>query len=135
MTLLLYSPFLFQSTVEWRIILEPALISTRQLAQMKKILFNHVNGKCERTSVHSSENGVARPLQPLNDRPLYQCMCRDFIGDKDRQWYKENRCKWTERDQFGFDKEKYTQDWYRATHPYASIEEYWKDVGKPHWGG
>ena len=53
---------------------------------MKKILFNHVNGKCERTSVHSSENGVARPLQPLNDRPLYQCMCRDFIGDKDRKW-------------------------------------------------
>lgn len=66
--------------------MEPALISTRQLTKMKNILFNHVNGKCERTSVHSSENGVARPLQPLNDRPLYQCMCRDFIGDKDRQW-------------------------------------------------
>ena len=119
--------------VEWRVILEPALISTRQLAQMKNILFNHVNGKCERTSVHSSENGVARPTQPLNGRALYQCMCRDFITDKDRQWYGENRCKWTERDQFGFDKEKYTYEWYQSTHKYMSIEEYWKDFGKPDW--
>ena len=113
--------------------LEPALISSRQLAQMKNILFNHVNGKCERTSVHSKENGVARPIQPLNNRPLYQCMCRDFIGDKDREWYGENRCQWNERDQFGFDKEKYTQEWYRATHPYTDISQYFKVVGTPHW--
>jgi len=119
--------------VEWRIMLEPALISSRQLAQMKNILFNHVNGKCERTSVHSKENGVARPIQPLNNRPLYQCMCRDFIGDKDREWYGENRCQWNERDQFGFDKEKYTQEWYRATHPYTDISQYFKVVGTPHW--
>ena len=119
--------------VEWRVILEPALISTRQLDQMKNILFNHVNGMCERTSVHSRENGVARPTQPLNGRALYQCMCRDFITDKDRLWYGMTKCKWTERDQFGFNKKKYSNEWFFATHQYAEIENYWDVVGWPEW--
>jgi len=119
--------------VEWRIMLEPALISSRQLFQMKNILFNHVDGKCQRTSVHSTELGVARPIQNYEGRDVYQCMCRDFIADKDRDEYGENRCLWTERDQFGFNKDKYTQDWYRSHHKYETIEDYWKDNGKPHW--
>ena len=73
--------------LEWRIIDTPALISREQHQQMKRILFNHVDGDCERTSVHSEEYGVARPLQAYNDRLVHRCMCRDFLGDEARKEY------------------------------------------------
>ena len=120
--------------VEWRIMLKPALISTRQLEQMKTILFKHRNGKCQGTSVHSTTHGVARPLQNYNGRELYQCTCRDFIPDDMRQEYGLNRCLWSDRAEFGFDRATYTQEWYAETHPYLTIEEKWEATGKPWWG-
>ena len=69
----------------------PALISKEQLMQMKSILFNHVDGHCRPTSNHH-DGSVARPLQPFNHREMWQCTCRDFIGDDERKWYNRNRC-------------------------------------------
>ena len=104
--------------LEWRIIDTPALISREQHQQMKRILFNHVDGDCERTSVHSEEYGVARPLQAYNDRLVHRCMCRDFLGDEARKEYGSNRCDWVDRDKFGFDREQYSSEWYEETHKY-----------------
>ena len=91
-------------------------MSQEQLFQMKKLLFHHVDEDCERTSTHY-EGSVARPLQPLRGRDVHRCMCRDFIGDKQRKEYENNRCEWRDRDKFGFDKDIYTQEWYDSTHP------------------
>lgn len=68
---------------------EPAYISTQQLNRLKNILFNHVDSECRRTSVHSKENGVARPLQRLNNdlytgHNLFECTCLDFLSDVQR---------------------------------------------------
>ena len=101
--------------LEWRIIDKPALISEQQLVQMKRILFNHVDKDCERTSVHSEEYGVARPLQSYSGRLVHRCMCRDFLGDETRKEYGENRCRWVDREKFGFDPDQYSSDWYEKT--------------------
>eukprot|EP00562_Extubocellulus_spinifer_P020711 CAMPEP_0178614226 /NCGR_PEP_ID=MMETSP0698-20121128/2053_1 /TAXON_ID=265572 /ORGANISM="Extubocellulus spinifer, Strain CCMP396" /LENGTH=1059 /DNA_ID=CAMNT_0020252951 /DNA_START=319 /DNA_END=3499 /DNA_ORIENTATION=- len=77
--------------LSWRIMDRPALVSKAQLSQMKKLLFSHVDGKCRPTSNHH-EGSVARPLQPFNDREMWQCTCRDYIGDDERKWYDRNRC-------------------------------------------
>ena len=77
--------------ISWRVIDRPALISKSQLAQMKKLLFGHVDGKCRPTSNHY-KGSVARPLQPFNNREMWQCTCRDYIGDDERDWYGRNRC-------------------------------------------
>ena len=109
--------------LEWRIIDTPALISREQLTQMKRILFNHVGEDCQRTSVHSEEYGVARPLQSYNDRLVHRCMCRDFLGDESRKEYGSNRCAWVDRDKFGFDREQYSSEWYEETHKYDDPNE------------
>ena len=101
--------------VEWRIIDTPGLISRAQLWQMKNLLFGHVDKKCKKTSVHY-DNSVARPLQPHRGRNVHRCMCRDFIADNMRDKYRNNRCDWDERDEFGFPKDQYTTEWYRDTH-------------------
>ena len=77
--------------ISWRVMELPALISKEQLMQMKSILFNHVDGHCRPTSNHH-DGSVARPLQPFNHREMWQCTCRDFIGDDERKWYNRNRC-------------------------------------------
>ena len=109
--------------LEWRIIDKPALISQQQLVQMKRILFNHVDKDCDRTSVHSEEYGVARPLQSYSGRLVHRCMCRDFLGDETRKAYGANRCAWVDRDKFGFDREQYTYEWYEKTHKYDDPSE------------
>ena len=109
--------------LEWRIIDKPALISEEQLVQMKRILFNHVDKDCERTSVHSEEYGVARPLQPYSGRLVHRCMCRDFLGDETRKAYGANRCAWTDREKFGFDRDQYSLEWYEKTHKYEDPNE------------
>ena len=51
-----------------------------------------------------------------------------------RQEYGLNRCLWSDRAEFGFDRATYTQEWYAETHPYLTIEEKWEATGKPWWG-
>jgi len=63
---------------------------------------------------------VARPLQPYNGRMVHRCMCRDFIADKQRKQLKVQRCNWKDRDQWGFDKNTFTQEWYTRTHQYET---------------
>ena len=112
--------------VEWRIILEPALISKRQLAKLKDLLFNHVDGNCKRTSVHSKEHGVARPLQPYNGHSLYTCTCMDFMDDESKD-DGINKCRFRDRANYGFDEDVYDEEWYESTHEWESIEQYWAE--------
>mmetsp|Transcript_25490 Transcript_25490/g.51898 ORF Transcript_25490/g.51898 Transcript_25490/m.51898 type:complete len:305 (+) Transcript_25490:1-915(+) len=112
--------------VEWRIILEPALISKRQLAKLKDLLFNHVDENCQRTSVHSKEHGVARPLQPYNGHSLYTCTCLDFMDDESKDAGLK-KCRFRDRADYGFDEDVYDEDWYESTHEWESIEKYWAE--------
>lgn len=67
----------------WRILTEPALISQKQLDQMKNILFTNVDDKCELTTVNFMDS-VARPIQDFKDRPLYKCSSRDYVSDAEK---------------------------------------------------
>lgn len=123
---------------EWRIMREPAYISTQQLNRLKNILFNHVDSECRRTSVHSKENGVARPLQHLNNdlytgHNLFECTCLDFLSDLQREELKQNKCAFYEREEFGFDPDIYTKEWNARTHQYDSAEEFWAATGTEPW--
>lgn len=68
--------------VAWRVHDTPMIISLQQLSQMKNLLFNHVNGNCERTSVHY-KGSVARPIQDIVDRPVWRCTRDDFLSDEE----------------------------------------------------
>ena len=119
--------------VEWRIMLEPALMSSSQLKRLKNVLFNHVDSDCKRTSVHSKENGVARPLQAYNDHSVYTCTCLDFMDDKSKNDGLK-KCKFRDRADYGFDEDIYTYEWFEATHKWDSIEHYWsQNGGEPWW--
>ena len=74
--------------VSWFIMDEPMTISQAQLDQMKNILFNHVDGNCQRTSVHFHKRGVARPIQDTNGRMVWHCTRNHFLPDaeKSRWW-------------------------------------------------
>ena len=119
---ILYSP-LFHSCrpcsefVEWRVVDTPALISQKQLLRLKKLLFHNVNENCKRTSVHH-DGSVARPVQPYAGRLVHRCMCHDFINDQLREEYGQNRCKWVDREFFGFSRDQYSKEWYERTHMY-----------------
>ena len=124
--------------VEWRIIREPAYISTRQLYRLKNILFNHVDSECRRTSVHSEENGVARPLQSLNNdlytgHNLFECTCLDFLSDTQRKEQQQSKCAFVEREEYGLDPDIYTKEWDKAVHPYDNAEEFWAATGTEPW--
>ncbi len=59
----------------------PTPISPTQLAQLKLILFTHVDESCHRTSIHDSKRGVARPTQePLN---YYKCTRDNYVSDEE----------------------------------------------------
>ena len=114
--------------------LEPALISKGQLGRLKNVLFNHVDENCKRTSVHSEEHGVARPLQEFNDHSVYTCTCLDFMDDESKDaGYR--KCRFRDLAEYGFDEDIYTYEWYQKTHQYESIEAYWAaNGGEPWWG-
>jgi len=81
------------SFVEWRVIDTPAYLSSRQLSQIKGLIFDHVDpnrGCAPNTQFH--RDSVARPVQPLKGRNVHRCTCRDFLPKVDRQWYDRNRC-------------------------------------------
>ena len=60
----------------------PTPISSKQLAQLKHMLFTHVDSNCRRTSVHNSEGSVARPTQ--NPLKYYKCTRDDYVSDEER---------------------------------------------------
>lgn len=70
--------------VSWFIMDEPAIMSPQQLAQMKHILFTHVDDQCEKTSVHFEDRGVARPIQDSNGRMVWHCTRSHFPPDSER---------------------------------------------------
>jgi len=69
----------------WFVMGKPLIISFEQLNQIKRLIFTHVNGDCEKTSVHNAEQSVARPLQTLDsDRDIMKCQEGDFESDAER---------------------------------------------------
>ena len=69
--------------VTYRILIEPMYISNIQLLQLKNILFNQVDEKCRRSSVHHN-GSVARPPQEQKNRPIWKCTESNFLSDDDR---------------------------------------------------
>lgn len=69
--------------VTWFVMSSPMVISLEQLAQVKRLIFTYVDGDCRKTSVHSAEQSVARPLQFLGDRKIIQCTDRDFVAKRE----------------------------------------------------
>ena len=70
--------------VDWKIMDVPTPISSLQLAQLKHILFTHVNPNngCRRTSVHNAQGSNARPTQ--NALKYYKCTRDDYVSDEER---------------------------------------------------
>jgi Eukaryotic-type carbonic anhydrase len=74
--------------VTWFVMEQPIHINFQQLKQTKVLLFTHVNGDCEKTSVHNADQSVVRPIQPLGvvfgtkeKREIMACMPGDFPPD------------------------------------------------------
>ena len=66
----------------WWVMSSPMRISFEQLDQAKHLLFTHVNGDCEKTSVHNADQSVARPLQKrADDQFVMECKEGDFKAD------------------------------------------------------
>ena len=74
--------------VAWRVLTEPAFVSTRQLNQMKNILFTHRDDSCNYTSV-SFQESVARPIQPNRGRLIHKCTVNDYVSDKEKAQMRE----------------------------------------------
>ena len=70
--------------VSWRVLDKPLEISTQQLMQMKDILFNQLDHQCRRSSVHWN-GSVARPIQSLNERPLWHCTEDNYLSDQEKR--------------------------------------------------
>ena len=69
----------------WWVMIKPMIISFEQLNQIKYLLFTHVDGNCEKTSVHNADQSVARPLQTLaRDRFIMKCGEGTFESDVEK---------------------------------------------------
>lgn len=81
--------------ITWWVMSEPMLISHRQLAQIRHLLFTHVGGdECKGTSVHNADQSVARPIQPLGeDDEIQGCAVGDFISDVEKGRPPGNQCR------------------------------------------
>lgn len=68
--------------ITWWVMNEPMRISRGQLAETKRLLFSHVDSNCVATSVHNSDQSVARPIYPLGeDREIEHCDDGYFRSD------------------------------------------------------
>jgi len=67
----------------WWVMMEPMIISLRQLEQIKYLLFTHVDSNCKKTSVHNADQSVARPLQTGEARNLEYCDEGEFKSDEE----------------------------------------------------
>jgi carbonic anhydrase len=80
--------------ITWWIMKDPMVISTRQLFETKRLLFSHVDSDCTATSVHNSDQSVARPLFGLGeDRDIQYCRDGDFRSDADKGRPPGNECR------------------------------------------
>lgn len=70
--------------VAWRVLDTPMQISYDQWDQMRRILFDQVDDRCRRNSVQW-RGSVARPIQSLNERPLWKCAERDYVSDVEKR--------------------------------------------------
>jgi carbonic anhydrase len=79
--------------ITWWVMMEPMIISHRQLDQLKMILFTHVDPEqdCRRTSVHNADQSVARPLYDRGDREIQKCD-DEFRSDLSKGRTPGNRC-------------------------------------------
>ena len=69
----------------WWVMTSPMIISFEQLRQIKLLIFTHVDGDCEKTSVHNADQSVARPVQTLgSDRYIMKCEEGDFKSDVEK---------------------------------------------------
>jgi len=70
--------------VNWRVLDVPMRISMRQLFQLKRIMFDHVDtDTCLKTSTHYEESN-ARPVQEWNEGGVYRCRRSDYASDMER---------------------------------------------------
>jgi Eukaryotic-type carbonic anhydrase len=68
--------------ITWWVMNQPMRISHGQLAETKRLLFSHVDANCVPTSVHNSDQSVARPIYPLGeDREIQHCEEGSFRSD------------------------------------------------------
>ena len=68
----------------------PTPISVTQLAQLKLMLFTHVDEFCHRTSVHDAKIGVARPTQ--EQLKYYKCTRDNYVSDEEASICGEKGC-------------------------------------------
>ncbi len=81
--------------VTWWVMDKPMIISFEQLRQIKFLLFTHVDGNCEKTSVQNVEQSVARPIQPLGEPEtawIQHCTTGSFESDIVQQGIPGRRC-------------------------------------------
>lgn len=69
--------------ITWFVCDKPMIISFQQLEQLKRILFTHVDANCHKTSLHYNQS-VARPIRPMDGRPVWRCTEDDFGPDPPR---------------------------------------------------
>ena len=70
--------------VNWRVLDVPMRISMRQLFQLKRIMFDHVDpDTCLKTSTHYEESN-ARPVQEWTEGGVYRCRRSDYASDMER---------------------------------------------------
>jgi len=71
--------------VKWRVHDVPMKITKRQLVQLKRLMFDHVDpDTCRKTSTHYDESN-ARPVQTNNNGALYRCTRNDYASDDERK--------------------------------------------------
>ena len=78
--------------ITWFVMMEPMIISLDQLEQAKTILFTHVDENCQKTSVHNSDQSVARPQFPIGDIPVQKCGTGTFLSDVESGGTPSNKC-------------------------------------------
>jgi len=80
--------------ITWWVMDEPAIIGLGQLNQLKRLLFTHVDGDCNPTSVHNKDQMSVRPIQPLGeDRVIQHCPTGSFKSDIAKGRNPAKRCR------------------------------------------
>jgi carbonic anhydrase len=81
--------------ITWWVMMEPMIISMRQLDQLRLILFTNVdpNDNCRKTSVHNRDQSVARPLYGVGSgREIEKCEEGYFTSDLSKGRPEGNQC-------------------------------------------
>ena len=74
---------------------DPVIISTRQLNQLKRILFTNIDpsNDCQPTSVHNNDQSVARPLVSRDGREIQDCGSGSFTSDFQKHGTQAKKCR------------------------------------------